>query len=265
MSDFGRELAFALELALLGGTIATKRLGRTPEVWAKADGTVVTEADRAIETEIRKRIAEEFPEHNVLGEEGGLRAAKGGPPLPDTPTWIVDPIDGTSNYVAGSPVWATLVAFRVDGENAVGAVHAPALDETYSAARGGGARLNGRPISVASPSGPSDAVIHVCGENDLVGDFRGHMLVACGAAHAMVEPCQLAAWDVAALEPIVAEAGGRLTALDGNRWAPGRPCLSSGEPLHSMLVDLGSTGAGSEATRLRTLRRSLPGSSPATA
>lgn len=238
MSDFDHELAFALELALLGGTIATKHLGRAAKAWSKADGTLVTEADRAVEAGIRARIAEEFPGHNVLGEEEGLRAAPGGPSLPDAPTWIVDPIDGTRNYVKGSPVWATLVALRVDGENAVGAVHAPALEETYSAARGGGARLNGRPISVSTAAGLSDAIIHFCGENDLVSDFRGHMLVACGAAHAMVEPCHLAAWDVSALEPIVVEAGGRLTALDGSRWVPGRPCVSSAVPLHSMLVDL---------------------------
>jgi histidinol-phosphatase len=256
VNEFDHELAFALELAQLGGAIATKQRRRGIEVSWKADGTLVTQGDMAAEGAIRARIAEEFPEHNVFGEEDGLHAAAEGTALSDAPTWIVDPIDGTSNYVAGSPVWATLVAFRAEGENAVGVVHAPDLEETYSAARGRGAHMNDHPISVVPTDTLEDAVVLCCGEAEIdeerdpflatlarrarrdraVGDFRGHMLVARGAAHAMIEPCPLSAWDVAALEAIVVEAGGRLTALDGSPWRPGDRCLTSAEPLHSTLT-----------------------------
>jgi len=257
--DLSRELAFAHELALAGGELALARYRRRPTARRKGDGTWVTEADEIAEAAIRARIAEVFPEHNVLGEEGGLRAARGGEPDPDAPTWVVDPLDGTSNYVAGIPVWATLVALQVDGESVLGVAHAPALGETYSAERGGGARMNGAPITVDRCERLEEATVIHGSVGDFAraglevllavlvgraerdrgfGDFWGHVLVARGAAHLMIDAAPLSRWDIAALEPIVIEAGGRLTGLDGGRWLPGRGCLSSCGALHDEITAL---------------------------
>ena len=236
MEDLTQALVFARDIAELGGRIALEHFGRNPERKRKSDGTWVTEADWAVEAQLRIRIARAWPDHNILGEEEGLSAAGGGSPRDGAPTWILDPIDGTHNYMLGIPVWATLVALRIDGTNALGVAHAPALGETYDGALGLGARCNGESITVDDPSSLADAhyvyggegrfdktgleafhlgLIERCWRSRGFGDFWGHMLVARGAAHVMIEPV-LALWDVAALEPIVTEAGGALTRIDGS-------------------------------------------------
>jgi histidinol-phosphatase len=258
VQEFTTELAFAREVALLGGRVAMAHYGREPEAKRKEDGTWVSEADWAVEAQIRLRIARTFPDHNILGEEEGLSAAGGGPPTDGAPTWIVDPIDGTNNYLAGIPIWATLVALRVDGDSVVGVAHAPALGETYDGARGLGARVNDAPIRVAPIDRLEDATVvfagvgafYEAGLGDFFssltrsawrtrgfGDFWGHMLVARGAAHVMVEP-ELSLWDVAALEPIVSEAGGRLTHLSGERWVETGSCLTTCGTLHDEVIAL---------------------------
>ncbi|HYY44298.1 MAG TPA: inositol monophosphatase family protein [Actinomycetota bacterium] len=256
--DYVTELRFARELAALGAKLAMGHFRRDPEVKQKRDGTWVTEADWKVEAQIRLRIARTFPEHNVLGEEEGLTASGGGEPVAGCPTWVVDPIDGTNNFIAGIPIWATLIALRVDGRNVVGAVNAPAIDEAYEAARGAGARFNGDAISVDDVDELSDATVvstgiesfmqHGLGEfyEDLAtrsyrtrgfADFWGHALVARGAAHVMVES-QLHVWDVAPLQVIVEEAGGTLTHLDGREWRDYGSCLSCVPSLHGQVVEL---------------------------
>ena len=116
MSEADAFLEFARELAEIGGRIAMGHYRPLPETKRKDDGTWVTEADWKAEAQIRLRIARTFPEHNILGEEEGLTAAGGGPPVNGAPTWVLDPIDGTNNYIAGIPIWATLVGLQVDGE-----------------------------------------------------------------------------------------------------------------------------------------------------
>lgn len=233
---------------------------KDPSVQKKKDGTWVSEADWAVEAQIRLRIARTFPDHNILGEEEGLSAAGGGPPVPGAPTWIVDPIDGTNNYIAGIPVWATLVALRFEERNVVGAVCAPALDEIYDGALGAGARMNGEEIRVDPVTDLAEATVVAPGvkefsEAGLAGfyaklmhrswrsrgfaDFWGHMLVARGAAHVMVEPV-LSVWDIAALEPIVSEAGGRMTTVDGAIWTDQGSCLTTNGALHDDVLALRS-------------------------
>jgi histidinol-phosphatase len=247
-----RELAFAEELARAGGDLALARFGDPVARRRKADGSWVTEVDEAVERELRARIGDTFPEHAMLGEEEGLVGDE------DAPLWVLDPIDGTNNFLEGIPIWGTLVALRVGGESVVGVAYAPALGELYSGARGEGARLNGEPISVEPVRLLKDATLVLGGINHFValglsdfvtelaartrrdrglGDFWGHMLVARGSAHAMVEAANLGLWDVAALEPIVAEAGGRLTGLDGEAWSGG-PALSTCGPIHDEIVEL---------------------------
>lgn len=232
--------------------------GKDPQARRKEDGSWATEGDWETEAQIRIRIARAFPDHNILGEEEGLTRAGGGEPADGAPTWIVDPIDGTNNYIAGIQMWATLVALRVDGEIVVGVVHAPALDETYDGAVGSGARLNGKPIRTDEKTALEDALFCYAGENTFekegleafrqslvertwrsrgFGDFWGHMLVARGAAHVMVEP-QLKIWDVAALVPIVTEAGGRLTDAQGRAWTQDGPCITTTSSLHDEVLAL---------------------------
>ncbi|MGH2808802.1 MAG: inositol monophosphatase family protein [Actinomycetota bacterium] len=258
MTTYSRELGFAREVAELGGRIAMSHFGTKPHREQKEDGTWVTEADWAAEAQIRLRIARTWPDHNILGEEEGLTSAGGGEPTEGAPTWIVDPIDGTHNYMAGIPIWATLVALRIDGANVVGVAHAPALGETYYAAEGAGAFMNGEPIAVDPIDDLSKATVSYGGLDGFVdaglkdfhdelvtrawrtrgfGDFWGHMLVARGAAHVMVES-ELSTWDVAALDPIVTEAGGRLSHIDGSAWNEWGSTLTTNGALHDEVVEL---------------------------
>ena len=146
------DLAFALELADLADAITTERFQANDLiVETKPDQTPVTEADRAVEQALRKRISEERPGHSVVGEEFGADA-------PGSARWILDPIDGTKNYLRG-PWWATLIALERDGRVEVGAVSAPALHRRWWAARGEGSFVNGRRIHVSRVAQLSDAVL----------------------------------------------------------------------------------------------------------
>lgn len=257
------ELAFALELADEADALALAFFSRTggAATFTKADGTLVTEADRLIEATLRERIAARFPEHGVFGEEGGGAAV--GP----APHWILDPIDGTNNFAWGIPIFGSLIALAVDGVVTVGVASAPALGERYWAAEGEGAFLNGSPISVSAVAAVSEArllfatweewvqaglasqwgdLLARCRRSRGFGEFWAHMLVARGAADAMAEP-ELELWDVAALIPIVTEAGGRITDFAGRalRAVPGKTsCLTSNRLLHAEILEGLGLGGG---------------------
>lgn len=203
------------------------------EVDTKADGTPVTLADRDAETFLRAAIAERFPDDAVVGEEHENRAGTSGR------TWILDPIDGTKAFVHGVPLYSVLVAVALDDGSAqagpmpaVGVIHLPGLGETVSAYRGGGCWWNGRRARVSSTERLADALVTTsdfpgheqpAGVDNLYasarlrrtwGDAYGYALVATGRADVMVDPI-VAPWDVAAVLPVVEEAGGRFTSLDG--------------------------------------------------
>ncbi|MEA2498560.1 MAG: histidinol-phosphatase [Actinomycetota bacterium] len=260
MTDVAHALAVAIDAASAGAEVASARFGGSPEARQKRDGSWVSEADLEAEAVIRAHLAAAFPEHNILGEEEGLRSASGGEPVDGAPMWVVDPIDGTHNYLSGIPIWATLVALREGGRSVVGVCSAPALGELYDAATGLGARLNRDAIHVdpledlsaatfvfggadAFVAGPHRAAFQAlarrCRRSRGFGDFWGHMLVARGSAHVMLE-AQLNEWDVAALQPIVAEAGGRVTHLGGTEWAEKGSCLTTNGALHDEVVRLGA-------------------------
>jgi histidinol-phosphatase len=244
------DLAFALELADLADTITLERfLADDLVVETKPDRTPVTEADRAVERLLRKRIGEERPGHGVVGEEFGADQPAGA-------RWILDPIDGTKNYLRGIPVWATLIALERDGRVEVGVASAPALHRRWWAARGQGAFVNGRPIRVSRVAELSDAVLshasigsweqHGLGEQFLAlardcwrtrgfGDFWSHMLVAEGAADLAVEP-EVELWDLAAPQVIIEEAGGRFTDLDGTATPAGGSAVSTNGLLHDRVL-----------------------------
>lgn len=253
--DAASLLIFAHGLADETDAIAMRHVAGGLTVSAKPDRTLVTQADTAIETHLRDRIAAAFPRHTVAGEEFGIAADAG------AGRWIIDPIDATHNVVRGIEVFATLVAFERDGELLIGLASAPAMRRRWSATRGGGAsvRLDGaeRPIHVSAISALAEAQIAFSTLRGLdnaglgdglrrltggawrdrgFGDFWGHMLVAQGSAEAMLE-YGVAPWDMAAPHLIVSEAGGRMTDLDGRSSWSGPQVVSSNGLLHDLVLE----------------------------
>ena len=241
----GPDLALALQLADAADAIALRRF-RAPDlrVETKPDLTPVTEADRAVEADLRARLAAARPDDAVLGEEEGGGGAAGA-----RRRWILDPIDGTRNYSRGVPVWATLLALE-DGDGlAVGVVSAPALGRRWWAERGGGAwRDDGGPLSVSAVGRLEDSVVCVplaepaaelrarAWHARAFGDFWGHMLVAEGAADAAVDEVGVSEWDLAAVRIVVEEAGGRFTDRAGAARIDGRSAVSTNGLLHDAVL-----------------------------
>jgi len=236
------DLDFALELADIADSLSLPRFRALDlRVETKPDLTPVTDADRAVERALRERIAEARPGEGVLGEEEGEDSS----PV----RWIVDPIDGTRNFLRGVPIWATLLALERDGKLVCGVVSAPALGHRWWAARGEGALRDGETICVSEVGSLADASVSVTYGRELelvehavwhargLGDFWQHALVAEGSVDAAVD-ARLALWDYAALVPIVEEAGGRVTALDGGPPQAGEQFVSSNGLLHEDLLGL---------------------------
>ncbi|HEY7729964.1 MAG TPA: inositol monophosphatase family protein [Gaiellaceae bacterium] len=242
----------ALELADEADELALARFRAVDlAVETKPDLTPVTEADRAVEAALRARLAGARPEDAVLGEEYG---ESGGA----SRRWVIDPIDGTRNYARGVPVWATLIALEDGGVLRAGVVSAPALGRRWWAARGVGAFAAGERMRVSSVSRIEDAVLSLSLENPLpelarrawqprgFGDFWAHMLVAEGVADGAVDAVGVSLWDLAAVQVIVEEAGGRFSDFAGVARADGGTGISSNGLLHEEL--LRAVAAAAEAT-----------------
>jgi histidinol-phosphatase len=247
--DLAQHLELAHDLADRADTITMPRFrARDLEVTTKPDLTPVSEADHAVERALRDRLAS-VTNHSIVGEE-----------FPDVvgsdsdSRWIVDPIDGTKNYVRGVPIWATLIGLELAGSLVVGVVSAPALGTRWWAARGEGAFRDGESIHVSSVAALADAQVSYafdepetsdddslpvrllelsrrCWRTRGVGDFWQHALVAEGAFDIAVDPV-VSVWDVAALVPIVDEAGGRWSTLDGHADTSGGSFVSTNGRLH---------------------------------
>ena len=270
--DLEADLALALELVDAADAQTLPRFRAADlDVMTKADRSPVTDADTAAETAVRRLLASRRPDDAVLGEEEGLLG--GGPRV-----WVVDPIDGTKSYLRGVPVWATLVALLVDDEPVLGVVSAPALGTRWWAARGGGTWTRGPAdvadrrcavsrvddLAEASVSGASlsgwvsrgalDQVLGLMREVWRVrglGDFWSHCLVAEGAVDVAAEP-RVNLWDLAALQVLVEEAGGRFTDLTGVRGAAGGDVLTTNGLLHdTVLARLHRDGRGPRPPRPR--------------
>lgn len=224
------------------------------EVSTKPDMTYVTESDKAVEEAIRRQLKATRTRDVVLGEEQGEIEGSTGS---HERRWIIDPIDGTSNFVRGAPVWATLIALEEAGEIVAGLVSAPALGRRWWASKGGGAFtgksfMNARAINVSkvpdlddaffsySSVGGWDTIDKGAGFEALLrrvwrtrafGDFWSYMMVAEGAVDIAAEP-DLNLWDMAALDIIVREAGGRFTGLDGRDGPWSGNALASNNRLH---------------------------------
>jgi histidinol-phosphatase len=252
-------LDFAVEIAHQAGrsTLAWYQTG--VEVETKTDQSPVTIADRRAEEMLRARIERRFPGHAILGEEYGETG-----PASASCRWILDPIDGTQSFVHGVPLFATLIGVEVDGAAQVGVAYFPALDEMVCAARGQGARWNGRPCRVSTAAALGDATFcytsvegfRRTGREPALerlvgatrtqrgwGDAYAHALVATGRADLAVEPI-MNVWDNAPLLPILTEAGGRFTDWTGVARIDGGDAVSTNGLLHDgVLALLGAAAA----------------------
>ena len=256
--DPARELHFALKLADLADALTLpKYTNRSFYVDWKANRTEVTEADRECEALISQHVLAERPTHGMFGEEHGLVGDA------DSPwRWIVDPIDGTSNFVRGIPVWASLISLtHIDHGPVVGVVSAPAMGRRWWAAQGLGAHADGRRCQVSTVSELDQAQVCVTfaqGWDDLgltgelvtlqqkayrargFGDFWQHMLVAEGAVDLAVDAVGLEPYDLAAVMVVVEEAGGTFTDRKGERTHQHNTAVSSNGLLHHHIAPLGA-------------------------
>jgi histidinol-phosphatase len=241
------DLALALRLVEAADAISLPLFRSGLPIETKSDLTPVTEADRAVETELRRLLGAEHPADAILGEEQGASSGR-------ERRWILDPIDGTRSYARGIPTWATLVALEEPGGMRLGVVSAPALGRRWWAERGAGAFANGERMSVSTVARVEDAVLCLPLDTRLseiaarawhargLGDFWGHMLVAEGAVDGTVDGTfGLGEWDLAAVQVIVEEAGGRFSDFSGARRIDGGTAVTSNGLLHEELLSALST------------------------
>jgi myo-inositol-1(or 4)-monophosphatase len=233
-----RFLSTAIEVVVQAGALQMVHFGKN-DVRIDKKGTIdlVTEVDMTVERMFRKLIAERFPDHQVLAEELGGSAG-----VPRGPCWVFDPLDGTTNYVHGLPIFCASLALEIDGVSEVGAVFDPTRQELFTAERGGGAWLNGQPLRVSNADALVDAVLvtgfpyDVHGRVDefvgLFGAFIAQARAVRRLGSAAIDLCYVAAgrmdgfwetdlkpWDIAAGALIAAESGGRVTRTDGAAFA----------------------------------------------
>jgi len=240
------DLEFAHRLADAADAITTARFRALDlHVETKPDLTPVSEADRTAEEAIRALVASSGRGEGVLGEELG---DDGG-----DVRWIVDPIDGTRNYVRGVPVWATLLALEREGEVVLGLVSAPELHRRWWALRGEGAFANGEPCRVSAVSRLEDASVSTTSARGMpagwraivdrswsnrgLGDFWQHCLIAEGALEVACDS-RLKLWDYAAVQLLVEEAGGRCTTFEGAPPAVDESFVATNGALHDEVVSL---------------------------
>jgi histidinol-phosphatase len=256
MPEYADDLALALRLADEADRIALARFrSQDLVVETKPDASPVTDADKAVEARIREILAVERPGDALIGEEMGDSGSS-------NRTWIIDPIDGTANFMRGVPVWGALIALAVDGKPTVGVVSAPALGRRWWAAPEIGAHTRDvdgteRAIRVSKVSDLAHASLSYNNLqlwdragylNQLVnfsrkiwrtrayGDFHSYMLLAEGAVDIVAEH-DLKIYDIAALVPIVEQAGGRFSAIDGPLTPETSSVLATNGPLHAVATE----------------------------
>lgn len=251
-------LNFAIETAREAGQLLLEKFDRGIAIHKKGDINLVTEADLASEALIIERIRSYYPRHSILAEESGNAVVIGGE---NTWKWIIDPLDGTTNFAHGYPCFCVTLALEHDGEIVVGVTFDPTRNELFAAERGCGASLNGKPIRVSNCENLGDALIVTGFPYDIKhrDDFARHLTemllssrgvrrdgsaaidmayVACGRFDGFWEE-GLNPWDVAAGVLLIEEAGGQLSYYDGRPFSIYTPpiCASNGL-LHTQMLGI---------------------------
>lgn len=242
----------ATEIATIGGNHTLKYFRKNVEVLSKADESPVTIADRETEEIMRAEINKRFPGHGIIGEEYGLENED------SDIQWILDPIDGTKSFIHGVPLYTTLIGITINGIPQVGIINAPASNEICTAAIGKGANYNGEACKVSEQSDLRKASLmvtemyrfHTQGLQpqfmDLMsktklhrtwGDAYGHMMVAIGRADIMFDPI-LNIWDAAALLPVIKEAGGVYSDMNGVESIETGSGISTNPYLHEQVLNI---------------------------
>ena len=250
-------LTTAIEAVVRAGELQMAQLGQAFRIDKKGTTDLVTEVDLAVERMFRGLIADRFPDHQILAEELG-----GASTVPPGPCWVFDPIDGTTNYAHGVPIFCASLALEIDGVPEVAAVYDPNRKELFTAERGGGAFLNGAPIRVSAAGELIDALLVTGFPYDvrtrideivgLFGAFVGQARAVRRLGSAAIDLCWVAAgrmdgfweadlkpWDIAGGALIVTEAGGRVTDIGGGAFTSrGGHVLASNGHLHDAMLDV---------------------------
>jgi myo-inositol-1(or 4)-monophosphatase len=250
-------LSTAIEAVVRAGDLQMAQFGGDFQIDKKGTIDLVTEVDVAVERMFRAMIAERFPDHQILAEElGGAATAPAGP------CWVFDPIDGTTNFAHGLPIFCSSLALEIDGVAEVAAIYDPTRKELFTAERGGGAFLNGKPLRVSSAASLVDAML-VTGfpydihsrVDEIVGLFAafvGQVRAVRRLGSAAIDLCYVAAgrldgfwesdlkaWDIAGGALILAEAGGRITDMIGGPFTSrGGHVLATNGHLHGAMLDV---------------------------
>lgn len=250
-AELDRALAAAVEAARAAGEVAMRYYRTGFDITIKADATPVTQADRGAEQAIRELLAGATPECGFLGEELGAVGDQ-------RRRWIIDPIDGTKNFIRHIPVWATLIALEEAGEVTVGVIHNPVTGELLSARRGGGTWRDGARVRVSTVDTLAEAtllhaglkllreagywepfvrLVDATGRQRGFGDYLGYSFVAEGKAEIYVET-DLKPWDLAPCKIVVEEAGGRFTDLAGVPTIHSGNALATNGRLHDLALSM---------------------------
>jgi myo-inositol-1(or 4)-monophosphatase len=250
-------LTTAVEAVVRAGDMMLARIGQVFRIDKKGAIDLVTEVDLAIERMFRELVSNRFPDHQILAEELG-----GSLSVPDGPCWVFDPIDGTTNFAHGLPIYCASLALEIDGVAEIAAVYDPTRRELFTAERGAGAFLNGQPIRVSAAATLIDAML-VTGFpydvhtrlDEIIGLFRafvGQARAVRRLGSAAIDLCYVAAgrmdgfwerdlspWDIAGGALLVTEAGGRVTSLQGDPFTSrGRSVLASNNLIHDAMLDV---------------------------
>jgi histidinol-phosphatase len=269
-----KRLAVAIEAAKAAGEVALRYFRTGLAVELKGDRSPVTRADRECEQRIVEVLHSAFPDYGVVGEEFGERPGATGAGSTTSsstgasPKWIIDPIDGTKNFIRGIPYFATLIGLEEDGEITTGVIYAPAVDDLLYAQKGYGAfDRNGRVqvsriatlregmlvfggIDIFRHGGHWDGferLVRASGRQRGFGDYFGHTFVARGQAEAMVE-LDLKPWDLAAIKIVIEEAGGRFTDFTGSPTIYGGTAVASNGWVHDEILALLGTRSPQPST-----------------